>query len=92
MSPEGIQTIIDKEKKEEKKELLYQTALLMKELVRYHAFASGNHRTAYVVGKTFLYKNGRKFKISNLKKAYSFIKDMEHRSIQEIERWIKHGV
>jgi len=92
MSLEGIQTIIDKVKKEEKKGLLYQTTFLMKELVCYHAFASGNHRTAYIVGKTFLYMNGRKFKRNNLEKAYPFIKDIEHRSIQEIERWIKHGI
>ena len=90
-SLEGIEAIIEKVECEEDKGLIYQAALLMKSLAGPHIFDGANHRTAYAVAKSFLKRNGRCFRVNTLKKAYPFIKNVETRSIDEIERWIEHG-
>jgi prophage maintenance system killer protein len=88
---EGIQAILDKVIREEARGLTYQAALLMKELVMLHPFAGGNHRTAYAAAKSFLRRNGRRLRIDRFSKAYPFIKDLENRSVGEIQDWIEHG-
>lgn len=88
---EGIQAILDKVVREEEKGLTYQAALLTKELVLYHPFASGNHRTAYAAAKSFLRRNGKRLRIERFREAYPFIKDLERRSIEEIQEWIERG-
>ncbi len=82
---------MDKVVREEEKGLTYQAALLMKELVLYHPFASGNHRTAYAAAKSFLRRNGKRLRIERFREAYPFIKDLERRSIEEIQEWIERG-
>jgi len=91
VSPKGIQAILNKVIREEEKGLTYQAALLMKELVLYHPFASGNHRTAYGVAMSFLRRNGKRLKIERFREAYSFVKDLERRTVQEIQEWIERG-
>ncbi len=63
----------------------------MRALARLHFFAGANHRTAYVVAKAFLLRNGRRFRVNGLNAAYPFIKNVENRSIEEIQSWIEHG-
>ena len=89
-SREGIQAVIDEAKREEDGGLTYQAALLMRELVRIHAFAGANHRTAYIVVKTFLLRNSRQFRVDGLNAAYPFIKNVENRPIEKIQRWIEN--
>jgi len=65
----------------------------MKELIKSHAFASGNRRTAFVVVKYFLLENKGKFKIeddpSNAKVMQGIREN--HYSNDEIKEWIKNG-
>jgi len=91
-SRKGIQAIIDRVKEAENRGLMYQAALLMKEIARLHAFAGANHRTAYLVVKTFLFMNGKKLRVNRLGEAYPFIKNIDSRSIEEIREWVEHGV
>ncbi len=89
-SREGIQAVIDRVNREGGG-LTHQAALLMRELVSIHAFDGANHRTAYIVAKTFLLRNGGRFRIDGLDVAYPFIKNIENKTIEEIQRWIEHG-
>ncbi|MCX6658820.1 MAG: Fic family protein [Candidatus Bathyarchaeota archaeon] len=90
-SRRGIQTIIDKVKNKEESGLTWQAAILMKELARLHLFAGANHRTAYVVAKMFLIRNGRRLRVDSFEDAYPFIKNVEGRNVDEIKRWVEHG-
>jgi len=90
-SKEGLEAIIQEVRRAKAKGLTYQAALLMQRLVKYHAFAGGNHRTAYVSARLFLSRNGRRFKISNFEEAYPFIMAIRDRTIDEVQRWIEHG-
>lgn len=91
-SREGIQRVTDLVKREEGRGLIYQAALLLKELSGRHFFDGGNHRTAYLVAKSFLFMNGKRLRVDRLEEAYPFIKNVESRSVEEIERWIEHGI
>jgi prophage maintenance system killer protein len=88
---ERIQSNIDDVKNQERKGLIFQTALFLKNIAQSHIFASGNHRTAYAVAKNFMLKNGKRLKINEFEKAYPFIRNIETRNINEIQRWIKYG-
>jgi prophage maintenance system killer protein len=90
-SREGIQAIIDEVKRQEDNGLTYQAAHLLKDLAGRHFFAGANHRTAYVVAKMFLVRNGRQLRVDSFEDAYPFIKNVEARNIEEIRRWIEHG-
>ena len=90
-SRRGIQTIIDKVKNKEESGLTWQAAILMKELARLHLFAGANHRTAYVVAKMFLIRNGRRLRVDSFEDAYPFINNVEGRNVDEIQRWVEHG-
>jgi len=90
-SREGIQAIIDKVKQQEDSSLTYQAARLLKELAGRHFFAGANHRTAYVVAKMFLIRNNRQLRVNSFEDAYPFIKNIETRDVEEIQRWIEHG-
>jgi len=90
-SRDSIRALIDRIVSEEAKGLTYQAALLMKGLADLHAFDGGNHRTAYLSAKTFLFMNGVKLRIGRWETAYPFIKNIESRPIEEIQRWIEHG-
>jgi hypothetical protein len=62
----GVQAVIDRVRASEDRGLNYQAALMIKELARSHLFAGGNHRTAYLVAKCFLRRNGKRFKVARL--------------------------
>jgi death-on-curing protein len=88
---EAIQRVIDRIIEAEWRDLVYQAALLMKELVNLHAFDGGNHRTAYLVTKMFLRRNGKRLRIERLDRAYLFISQIETKSVKQIQEWIEHG-
>jgi prophage maintenance system killer protein len=90
-SRKGIQTIIDSVKRQEQGGLIFQAALLLKNFAEKHIFDGANHRTAYAVAKSFLTRNGKRFRVSTLNEAYPFIKNVEGKTIDEIQRWIEYG-
>jgi prophage maintenance system killer protein len=75
----------------ERKGLTYQAAWLMKELVNLHAFDGANHRTAYLVAKIFLRRNGRTLRVARLDDACLFISQLETKTVELIQEWIEHG-
>ena len=90
-SRKAIQALLEKIRAGESKGLIYQAALLMKELVGAHIFDGGNHRTAYGVGKMFLRRNAKRFRVTDFKNEYSFIKNLGNKTLEEIQKWIRHG-
>lgn len=87
-----INEIIDICKKE-KGNLYDKAAILLKEIIQKHPFASGNRRTAFVVAKDFLLKNNAKFGISDdPTQAKIMIGIREHfYTNEEIKEWIQNG-
>jgi death-on-curing family protein len=70
-----------------------KAAVLIKELIKVHAFASGNRRTAFVVTKYFISQNKGKLKIRddpNHAKVMQGIRE-DYYSHDEIRDWIKNG-
>jgi len=90
-SRRSIQAVIDRLVQTERLGVKYQAAQLMKELVNLHAFAGGNHRTAFVAVCLFLRQNGAQMRVERFSDAYDFIRDVETKSIEEIQEWIEHG-
>jgi len=90
-SREGIQAIIDKVRQNENKGLSCQAALLMKKLVEYHPFDGANHRTAYIVAKMFLRRNGKRMRVAKLETAYPFIRNLGNKTLEEVQGWIENG-
>ena len=90
-SRKSVQTVLDRVREAEGTGLTYQAAVLLKEIVRLHAFESGNHRTAFLVACLFLMRNGRTMRIERFGEAYAFIRDVETKSIEQIQEWIERG-
>jgi len=91
VAPQAIQSVIDRVIEVEKKGLMCQAAYLMKGLVNLHAFAGGNHRTAYLVAKMFLRRNGKRLTVDRLDTAYLFISQIETKTVEQVQDWIEHG-
>ncbi len=91
ISSEGIQAILAHVRESEAQGIIYQAAQLMSELVRLHPFAGGNHRTAYIAACVFLKRNGRHPKVDRFKDGYAFIKDLQNKTLQQIQEWLEHG-
>lgn len=87
----AIQVVIERTRELESRGITFQAAFLMKELVRLHAFAGGNHRAAFLVALFFLRQNGRRLRVEDFKQAHSFISEIECRNIEEIQEWIMNG-
>ena len=73
---------------------IYDKAVyLLKNIVKKHAFASGNRRTAFIVTKDFLLENNADFKIGDnpeYSKIMIGIRE-NYYSNNEIKNWIKNG-
>ncbi len=70
-----------------------KAVLLLKGLIKKHAFASGNRRTAFLVVKGFLLENKAKFYIKDdllNAKIMTGIRE-NYYSDEEIKEWIKNG-
>lgn len=79
--------------KEIEQDIYGKAAVLLKELVRAHAFASGNRRTAFITTIDFVKRNGKKFKIKDdpdNARVLTGIRE-EFYSIDEIKEWINNG-
>jgi death-on-curing protein len=70
-----------------------KAAYLLKNLVKAHAFASGNRRTAFISTKDFLISNNIKIKIENDPKYAKVLTGIRegYYTDEEIKEWIKHG-
>ena len=68
-------------------------AVLIRCLVRAHAFASGNRRTAFVVAKEFVTANGKEFRIKDDPDYAKVMRGIRegHYSDEEVLEWIKNG-
>ena len=74
-------------------DLYDKAAVLMKHLIKNHAFASGNRRTAFIATKHFLKMNNRKLKIADDPKYAKVMQGIreDYYSHDEIKEWIKDG-
>jgi len=70
-----------------------KAAYLLKKMIKQHAFASGNRRTAFVITKHFLIINNAEFNITDnpdYARIMTGIRDNYYTDI-EIKNWIQHG-
>lgn len=81
VEPNKDLTSLERVRQAESEGMMRQGAQLMRELVVLHPFAGANHRTAYIVMKLFLRRNGRKPRIMRLDDAYAFIGDLETKAL-----------
>ncbi len=70
-----------------------KAAFLLKKMIKQHAFASGNRRTAFIVAKHFLVLNNANF---NIKDEPEYARIMtgireNYYSDGEIKQWIQNG-
>jgi len=70
-----------------------KAAVLMSGLVRVHAFASGNRRTAFVAAKSFVIANKGEFKVKDEPEQAKVLLGIRegYYSLDEIKEWIQHG-
>lgn len=70
-----------------------KAAYLLKKMIKQHAFASGNRRTAFVITKHFLFSNKSEFNISDnpdYARIMTGIRE-NYYTDTEIKNWIQHG-
>jgi len=70
-----------------------KAATLLKTIVKAHAFASGNRRTAFVATKAFLLNNKARFRVKNdpnIARVMQGIRE-DYYKLDEIKEWIKNG-
>jgi death-on-curing protein len=74
-------------------DLYLKAAVLLRALVKKHAFASGNRRTAFIAAKSFAVSNRGAFKVSDDPEAAKVMRGVRenHYSDEEVRRWIKYG-
>ena len=70
-----------------------KAAYLLKKMIKQHAFASGNRRTAFIITKHFLISNNKPFNITDnpdYAKIMTGIRE-NYYTDEEIKNWIQHG-
>ena len=70
-----------------------KAAYLLKKMIKQHAFASGNRRTAFIITKYFLLSNDAEFKIEDnpdYARIMTGIRE-NYYADAEIKNWIQHG-
>ncbi len=79
--------------KEYEGDLYDKGAVLMRKIVKNHAFASGNRRTAFITTKYFIKENKGKFKIKDDPDHSKVMVGIgeDYYSHDEIRNWIKNG-
>ncbi len=79
--------------KDSKGDLYRKAAILLKELIKAHAFASGNRRTALIATIYFVKKNRGKINIPNNPNNAKVLQGIRegYFTDEEIEGWIKNG-
>ncbi len=70
-----------------------KSGILLCGLVRAHAFASGNRRTAFVAAKKFLEMNGNKIGVADSPENARVLQGVRdgYYSEEEIVEWVEHG-
>lgn len=68
-------------------------AYLLKRMIKQHAFASENRRTAFMITKCFLDSNGKEFKIADAPEYAKIMTGIRENyyTDEEIKNWIQHG-
>ena len=70
-----------------------KSIILLKGIIQKHPFASGNRRTAFMVMKEFILKNGKDFKIKTdigESKVLQGVRE-NYYTDAELKEWIQHG-
>ncbi|MBI2666623.1 Fic family protein [Candidatus Woesearchaeota archaeon] len=73
---------------------IYDKAVfLLKNIIKLHAFASGNRRTAFIATKEFVTENGERFNIIDDPLQAKIMLGVRegYYTDEEIKEWIKHG-
>ena len=92
LSKRKLSSVLD-EVKEFEGDLYDKAVILLQGLVKSHAFASGNRRTAFVATKEFVTLNKGKFKILDdptYAKVMQGVRE-NYYSHSELKDWIKNG-
>jgi len=71
-----------------------KAAILMEGLIRAHAFASANRRTAFLAAKEFLEKNGKTMQIPDSEQQARVMTGIRegYYGTDEVARWMEHGI
>jgi death-on-curing family protein len=79
--------------KNKKGDLYDKAIVLLKHIIKSHAFASGNRRTAFVTTKYFITENKGKFRIKNIPENANVMQGIreDFYSDNEIKEWILNG-
>ncbi|MGA3297399.1 MAG: Fic family protein [Candidatus Bathyarchaeia archaeon] len=85
---DGLQSMIEKIKRAERKGLTFQAARFMKDILLLHAFDGGNHRTAYITAYNFLKMNDKKVRVVKKTIAEPFVKSIPEKSYEQLQEWI----
>ncbi|MCK4532082.1 MAG: Fic family protein [Candidatus Aenigmarchaeota archaeon] len=89
-SEEYIKRIID-DVKSTRGDEYDKCAVLLRDLITTHGFASGNKRTAFIVSVYFLKKNGGRVKFRDFDKVEKILKNIRLYNIIEISNWLRTG-
>jgi death-on-curing family protein len=68
-----------------------KAAILLQGIAIGRIFQDGNHRTAYIVTKTFLEMNDTELTEKDDLKIIKFIKDIRNYELDQVESWLKNG-
>jgi hypothetical protein len=90
-SRKGLQNLIETMAGEESRGLKFQAAYLMQRRPQIQFFDGANHRTGYVAAKMFLRKNGKRLWVDSWENAYPFIRSIETKTLDDVQRWIERG-
>jgi prophage maintenance system killer protein len=70
-------------------------AFILIETIKRHAFNDGNHRTAWIVAKQTLRKNGEEMRVEDIKSFNEIERDLKSevkfRDIDQVAKWIRTG-
>lgn len=90
MSDKFIDNII-KDVKKCKGDVYEKGALLLKNLIKAHGFASGNKRTAFITLTYFLTKNRGKVRFKNFDEVEKILRNIQLYDAAEISNWLRKG-
>lgn len=70
-------------------------AFILIETINRHAFNDGNHRTAWIVAKQVLRRNGKKMHIEDIKSLEEIERDLKSevkfKDVDQVTNWIREG-
>ena len=72
-------------------DLYTKAAVLLRNLVVNHGFASGNKRTAFIVTAQFIVQNGGRLAVSDFAQAERVLRNVRRFSVQQLASWLQGG-